>query len=68
MGCLMVHTGPCVSAGQDQVLHLEGKLRCIWEGGLQRAAAFSAAPVPSAVAFLTRRDTEGSTWADLKQS
>lgn len=68
MGCLMVQTGPCVSAEQDQALHPEGELRCIWEGGHQRAAAFSAAPAPSVVVFLTQRDTVGNTWADLKQS
>lgn len=64
----MVQTGPCVSAGQDQVLHPEEELKCIWEGGFQRAAAFSAAAAPSVVAFLTQRDTGGSTRADLKQS
>lgn len=68
MGCLMVHTGPCVSAGQDQAHRPEGKLRCIWKGGLRRAAAFSAAPAPSVVVFLRQHDTEGSTQADLKQS
>lgn len=68
MGCLRVQTGPCVSAEQDQALRPEGELKCIWEGGLQRAAPFSAAPAPSAAVFLTQRDTEGRTWVDLKQS
>lgn len=68
MGCLMVHTGPCVSAGRDRALHPEGELRCIWEGGPQRSAAFSAAPAPSVAAFSTQRDRGGSRQADLKQS
>lgn len=64
----MVHTGPCVSAGRDRALHPEGELRCIWEGGPQRSAAFSAAPAPSVAAFSTQRDRGGSRQADLKQS